>query len=97
MSKARRTPSTPPTDKIAVALRYDGRGDAAPVIVAKGRCTVAEAIERCAMDHDVPLHADPTLAQVLEHVPLGEEIPETLYVAVAEVLAFAYFLRGREP
>ncbi|HHB12459.1 MAG TPA: hypothetical protein ENK62_04605 [Chromatiales bacterium] len=89
--------ATPPRDKLAVALRYAPQRRDAPVVVAKGRGPVAEAIERRAVDAGVPFHADPELARVLETIPTGEEIPEALYVAVAEVLAFAYHLRGWRP
>ena len=45
----------------------------------------------------VPQYPDPELAMVLSQVPLGEEIPENLYKAVAEVIAFAYILAGKVP
>lgn len=80
---------------LAVALNYDGKG--APRVTAKGRGSVAEAILNLAREHDIPLDDDPELALALSQVPLGEEIPEALYVAVAEVLAFTYMLEGRMP
>lgn len=80
---------------VAVALRYDGRG--APRVTAQGRGLVAEHIVRVAREHDVPLYEDPELARVLASVELGTEIPRALYVAVAEVIAFAYRLSGRMP
>jgi flagellar biosynthesis protein len=78
-----------------VALRYDGTG--APRVTAKGRAAVAERIVALAREHGVPLQDDPDLAAVLARIPLGEEIPEALYRAVAEVIAFAYLLSGRWP
>ncbi|GAB4352260.1 MAG: EscU/YscU/HrcU family type III secretion system export apparatus switch protein [Methylohalobius crimeensis] len=79
---------------IAVALRYDGTS--APRVVAKGRGETAERITETAEEHQVPLHADPRLASILAQVPLGDEIPRELYVAVAEVIAFAYWLSGKD-
>jgi len=78
---------------LAVALRYDGTS--APKVLARGRGETAENILSVAEAHEIPLHADPELAKVLSHVPVGEEIPRELYVAVAEVLAFAYWLSGK--
>ncbi len=75
---------------IAVALHYDG--SSAPRVLAKGRGETAEKILTLAEENDIPLHADPQLVEVLSHVPLGREIPKELYVAVAEVIAFAYWL-----
>ncbi len=80
---------------IAVALHYDGSG--APRVTAKGRAEVAERIVALAREHGVPLQDDPELAAVLARIPLGEEIPEALYRAVAEVIAFAYLLCGKWP
>lgn len=79
--------------QIAVALRYDGRD--APRVTAKGEDALAEAIRNIAREHDVPLYENPQLAVVLSQIELGEEIPEALYRAVAEVIAFAYVLSGR--
>jgi len=80
---------------IAVALRYDGTG--APRVTAKGRAEVAERIVALAREHGVPLQDEPALAAVLARIPLGDEIPEALYRAVAEVIAFAYLLSGKWP
>lgn len=80
---------------VAVALQYDGKN--APTVTAKGRGEVAERIAEVAREHDVPLHEDPQLAALLARVELGDEIPETLYRAVAEVIAFAYLLSGKFP
>ncbi|HHI77374.1 MAG TPA: flagellar protein FhlB [Gammaproteobacteria bacterium] len=80
---------------IAVALRYDGQG--APRVTAKGGGLTAERILELAEAHDVPLYPNPELAAVLARVPLGEEVPEALYRAVAEVIGFAYLVAGRVP
>lgn len=81
--------------RIAVALEYSGEG--APRVTASGRGITAEEILRLAAEHDVPLHADEDLVQVLAQLELGQEIPEALYRAVAEVIAFAYLVKGRLP
>ena len=78
----------------AVALRYDGAG--APRVIAKGRGVLAERILEVADEHSVPLHPDRGLVELLSRIDLGDDIPPELYVAVAQVLAFAYSLSGRE-
>ena len=79
----------------AVALKYEKDKDAAPRIVAKGRDFIAEKIIKTARAHDVPLHEDKNLVQVLEALDLDTEIPPELYRAVAEVLAFIYRLNAK--
>jgi flagellar biosynthesis protein len=79
----------------AVALKYEKEKDAAPRIVAKGRGSVAEKIIETARAHNVPLHEDKNLVQVLEALDLETEIPPELYRAVAEVLACIYRLNGK--
>ncbi|MBL3528211.1 MAG: EscU/YscU/HrcU family type III secretion system export apparatus switch protein [gamma proteobacterium endosymbiont of Lamellibrachia anaximandri] len=80
---------------LAIALNYDGEN--APKLTAKGRGELAERILALAEEHDVPLHEDAELAALLSQVPLGDEIPEALYRAIAEVIAFAYILSGKRP
>jgi len=79
----------------AVALRYDGTRTA-PEVIAKGQDLIAVQIRRVAEEHDVPVVTDPPLARALHHsVEIGQIIPEELYAAVAQVLAFVYRLAGR--
>lgn len=78
--------------KKAVALKYDGKKDAAPVVVAKGRAEIAERIIALAKESRIPLYEDKNLVQVLEKLDLNSEIPSELYHAVAEVLVFIYGL-----
>lgn len=80
---------------IAVALEYDGKN--APKVTAKGEGLTAQQILAIAEEHGIPLQNEPELARILAQVPLGEEIPEQLYIAVAEVIAFAYFISGKTP
>ncbi len=79
----------------AVALRYDGSG--APRVVAKGKGEIADHIVEMAREHHIPLRHDGELAELLSAVELGREIPEALYVAVAQVLVFVFALSGRTP
>jgi len=83
-----------PTD-IAVALTYDGKK--APRITAKGRGETAEKIIELAKEHNVPLHTDVALVKVLSKISLGDEIPRELYLAIAQVIAFAYLISGKRP
>jgi flagellar biosynthesis protein len=81
--------------ELAVALHYDGH--TTPRITAKGRGELAARILELAEEHQVPLHEDPELALLLAQIPSGDEIPEGLYRAVAEVIAFAYLLTDKFP
>ena len=81
--------------EIAIALNYDKKS--APTVSATGQNELAEKIVELAKEHDIPLHNDPELAALLSRIPLGDEIPENLYRAVAEVIAFAYMLTGKFP
>lgn len=75
----------------AVALRY-AAGDAAPVVVAKGRGAVAEEIVRRAREAGLFVHASRELTALLMQVDLDARIPPALYVAVAELLAWLHRL-----
>lgn len=86
----------------SVALRYDSADMTAPVLVAKGSDQVALKIREIAKENNVPQMQAPPLARALyTHGKVGEEIPEGLYVAVAQVLAYIYqmdlFVKGRGP
>ncbi|MGH8671265.1 MAG: flagellar biosynthesis protein FlhB [Burkholderiales bacterium] len=88
----------------AVALRYSDSGMRAPQVVAKGTLLMAEQICDVAAQHGVPILSAPPLARALyRHTEIGTTIPERLYGAVAEVLAYVYQLRvyrthgGTEP
>jgi flagellar biosynthetic protein FlhB len=78
----------------AVALKYAEGGRGAPTVVAKGHDEVAARIRAIAVENKVPLLESPVLARALyRHTELGDEIPEALYTAVAEVLAYVFQLR----
>jgi flagellar biosynthetic protein FlhB len=78
----------------AVALRYDDKTDAAPMVVAKGVDEQAEKIREIARGNGVPVLSRPPLARALyKHVKEGRAVPANLYRAVAEVLAYVYRVR----
>ncbi len=79
----------------AVALFYDGK--TTPHISAKGTGEVAQQIIAIAEEHGVPLCDNSALVELLVTLELGDQIPETLYRAVAYIIAFAYQLQGKEP
>jgi flagellar biosynthesis protein FlhB len=82
-------------DHVAVALKYDKEKDAAPRVLSKGLDFKAERIKGVARDFDVPVLRNVPLAHALYRVEAGEEIPEELYDAVAEVLNFVYGLKSQ--
>lgn len=101
MARGRMMQNVPTADVIvtnpthyAVALKYtDGKG--APRVVAKGIDDVAAKIRELGQEHKVTLMEAPALARALyKHTDIDEEIPEKLYSAVAEVLAYVYQLRA---
>lgn len=78
----------------SVALRYSETGMRAPIVVAKGSELTAARIREIATEHGVPILEAPPLARALyKHTEIGDSIPEALYTAVAEVLAYIYQLR----
>jgi flagellar biosynthetic protein FlhB len=85
----------------AVALRYDAAAMNAPRVVASGADLLALRIRQVAAEHGVAVVQSPALARALYHgVRLNREVPQGLYVAVAQVLAYVYQLRrhqGRGP
>ena len=87
------TQNTAPS--LAVALKYDGKN--APTVTAKGVDEIAEQIIAIAKKFQVPLTENRELVSLLSTLELGEEIPEALYLAVAEIIAFAYMLKGKVP
>lgn len=78
----------------AVALRYKSESMRAPTVVAKGVHLLAARIREVAEEHRIPILEAPPLARALYyHVELESEIPEKLYAAVAEVLAYVFQLK----
>ena len=81
--------------KKAVALLYDQVR--APMLVAKGQGAFAKEIIEVAKAAGVHLADDPVLAETLSYLQLQQEIPEEVFVAVATVLSWAYWLKGQTP
>lgn len=79
----------------AVALHYDG--EHAPSVSAKGHDELAQAIIQLALQHQVPIYENASLVTWLAQLELGDEIPQTLYQIIAEILAFVYALEGKTP
>ena len=79
--------------QLAVALHYDKSG--APRVVAKGKGSIGAKIIEIAKAYDIPIEENEVLAGALSHVEIGDEIPQELYKAVAEVLIFVLRLTGR--
>ncbi|MEW6622014.1 MAG: EscU/YscU/HrcU family type III secretion system export apparatus switch protein [Bacillota bacterium] len=78
--------------KLAAALKYAQGEDDAPVVVAAGKGITAINIVQKALEEGVPVHEDADLAQILSSIEVGKEIPQELYLAVAEILAFVWKL-----
>ncbi len=81
----------------AVALKYDVIKSSAPKVVAKGVDELAQKIKEVARENDVPIHEDRELARALYRIcNIGDEIPSTLFKAVAQVLAYIYQLKNKK-
>jgi flagellar biosynthesis protein len=83
-------------ERRAAALSYK-KGDYAPRVIAKGDGVVAEAIINLARETGVYVHESPELVDLLMNVNLDRHIPPELYVAVAELLAWLYWLEQGMP
>lgn len=76
------------SNKTATALSYKKAGGKAPKVVAQGQGYIAEKIQDIGEENAIPIYQDEKLAQQLENLAIGDEIPEELYEVVAEVLIF---------
>lgn len=79
----------------AIALVYDG--EKAPTLTAKGDGELAEQIIQLALDYEVPIYENADLARMLTQLELGDQIPEALYRTIAEIIAFAWYIKGKRP
>jgi flagellar biosynthetic protein FlhB/flagellar biosynthesis protein len=82
--------------EIAVALKYNSEKDAAPRVVAKGMRLKAEKIREIAKQYNIPVMKNVSLANSLYRVDVGQEIPEELFDAVAEILNFVWALQREQ-
>jgi flagellar biosynthesis protein len=81
--------------KKAVALRYNPPKDRAPKVTAKGSGLIAEKIIELAKGHGVPIQEEPALVQILAQLDFHQEIPPSIYLVVAEILAFIYSVNNK--
>jgi flagellar biosynthetic protein FlhB len=80
----------------AVAIKYDGATMQAPTVVAKGQDFVALKIKDMAKQHDIVTVENKPLARTLyAQVEINQQIPEDLFQAIAEVLAYVYKIKGK--
>lgn len=101
MAKRRMMSEIPKADVVitnpthyAVAIKYQNEGMSAPIVIAKGADLVAFKIREIAAENKIITMEAPKLARALyAHTELGQEIPEALYSAVAEVLAYVFQMR----
>lgn len=89
MTRSKKTP------RQVIALNYDGQ--TAPTLTAKGDDELAETILAIAHHHEVPIYENADLVRLLARLELGEAIPEALYRTIAEIIAFAWYLKGKSP
>jgi len=82
----------------AIALKYDATKARAPIVVAKGRDLIAATIRERAKDHGIPFFSAPPLARAIYFsTEIEKEVPEKLFLAVAQVLAYVYQLKKTSP
>lgn len=79
----------------AVALAYE-HGDFSPKVVASGRGIVAEQIIHAAKENDIHIHESKELVSLLMQIDLDDYVPEEMYRAIAEILAWVYELEHRQ-
>ena len=85
-------------EHFAVALSYDPTGDGAPILLAKGSDHMAARIREEALKHDVEMFAAPPLARALYFsTEVDYPVPESLYLAVAQVIAYVFSLADVRP
>ena len=85
-------------EHFSVALKYDSSRRGAPVVVAKGTEQIAMKIREIANAHKVPLVPSPTLARAIYYTTdIDREIPSSLYMAVAQILAYVFQIKAWRP
>ena len=80
---------------LAIAIRYNSKQMEAPMIIAKGADLIAMRIREIAREHHIPLVENPPVARLLHKLDVGATIPEEMFKAVAEILAYVYSLKGK--
>ena len=84
--------STNKKKKSAISIQYKKDENGAPKVTAKGQGWMAEKIIAMAEEQNIPIKSDKDLMALLEKIDVGQEIPESLYKVVAELLAWVYNL-----
>ncbi|MEJ2682505.1 MAG: EscU/YscU/HrcU family type III secretion system export apparatus switch protein [Gammaproteobacteria bacterium] len=79
----------------AIGLHYNG--ETAPTVSVAGIGPVAEKIIACALEQEVPIYENIDLLETLASLDIGQEIPEELYIIIAQIIAFVYHLKGLTP
>ena len=80
-------------DHYAIAIKYEQEKSNAPIVIAKGLDFLAQRIKEVARENDIPIVENPPLARAIyAECEIDQEIPENLFKAVAEVLAYVYSL-----
>jgi len=95
MTPARRSSASkrrrPASRKHAVALQYSSI-DELPCIIARGAGELAKKIIQYALEHDIPVHEDMTLAEILSQLETGSPVSPETFRLVAEVVSFLYLM-----
>ena len=81
----------------AVSLQYKKGKNAAPKVTAKGQGWMADRIIKMAHENNIPIREDKDLLHLLSEIDVGQEVPESLYKVVAELLAWVYQLNQKYP
>ncbi len=90
--------NNPALNKKAVALTYKPSSlEDAPLVSAKGKGSIANAIIEQAEKYNVPVVQNAELTNMLSFVDVGEEIPTEAFLAVAEIMRYVYALKGEVP
>ena len=83
--------------QMAVSLQYKKGKHAAPKVTAKGQGWMADRIIKMAQENNIPIREDKDLLHLLSEIDVGQEVPESLYKVVAELLAWVYQLNQNYP
>ena len=86
-----------PLSNKAVSLQYKKSKNAAPKVTAKGQGWMADRILKMAHENNIPIREDKDLLNLLSEIDVGQEVPESLYKVVAELLAWVYQINQDYP
>ena len=77
----------------AIALGYDIEEDMVPKILASGGAEIAKKIIAIAKEHNIPIHHDAQLTEILSALNVGDTIPIEAYMVISEILSYIYKLK----